>query len=514
MLSEVLASQRAEFTALANAWLLEGATSYSIWADHHPLAHWPAKNLPAAQADDLVAPITLGEMAVGELRLAGLSGPVAQTRLMAEAGLVAQLVKLEGELDGMTAELINSQDHLLALYELTESMRHRVNLDKTLLSLTEEAVRLLNAEGAFAYVVESSRTLLIQAQFPESHLSKTAMRFLFDYTQARQQEFLLERQSAPETLPAGIDNLFFTPILIHGEATAGLCLFIAGNRYFISPELKLIRAIAAQVGAQIENVLLYQETLAQARYKAELELAANLQIRLLPQKIPAVDGLELAAQSRPALEVGGDFYDFIARPGRPFIFTIGDVSGKGLSAALLMTMTRTVARSKATILPTPTPEFVLARSNEDMYDDFTEVAMFATVFAGWYDSSTRRLIYANAGHSPVIYRPKNGPAQLLEADGPAMGVLPISLSTDQALTFQPGDLLVAATDGFSEARNPYDEMFGYERLLNLVESLSTLSAPEIGRRMFKAIGQFSAGRAQDDDQTLVVVKGVPYDPGT
>lgn len=514
MLSEVLASQHADFTALANAWLSTGATSYSVWAGGHALAHWPADKPRAPQSDDLLAPIAVGETTVGELRLSGLSGPATQTRLTAEAGLVAQLVKLESILDGMTTELITSQDHLLALYDLAESMRRRVSLDKTLHSLTEESVRLLNAEGAYAYVAKNSQTLLIQAQFPANYLPQAVLPHLFSYVQSRRQEFLLDRQPSADWLPAGIDHFVCMPIRIHGEAIAGLCLFTTGGRRFVSPELKLIRAIASQAGVQIENVLLYQETLAQARYKTELELAANIQTLLLPQKVPQIDGLELAAQTHPAQEVGGDFYDFIDRPGRPFFFTIGDVSGKGLSAAMLMTMTRTVARSKATISPTPTPEMVLSRLNEDMYDDFSEVSMFATVFVGWYDPPSRRLIYANAGHSPVIYRPQNGPACLLEADGTAMGVLPICLSEDHMITFQPGDLLVAATDGFSDARNPHDEMFGYERLLTLVESLSGCSAPEIAQSMVQAISRFSAGRAQDDDQTLIVIKGVLYDSGT
>jgi sigma-B regulation protein RsbU (phosphoserine phosphatase) len=247
----------------------------------------------------------------------------------------------------------------------------------------------------------------------------------------------------------------------------------------------------------------------QARLKTELELAAKIQFQLLPQKSPTVAGLDIAARSRPALQVGGDFYDFIAPIGWPFSFAIGDVSGKGVSAALLMAMTRTVIRSKASSLPTPTPEVVLGYSNEIMYDDFTEVGMFATVFVGRYDPTTRSLFYANAGHSPVVYCPADGSSILLEADGPAMGVLPLSLSENHKIHFQPDDLLVITTDGFNEASNPAGEMFGMTRLLQLIDSVASKSASEISAAIFKAVQNFSASRPQDDDQTLVVIKGVP-----
>ena len=130
---------------------------------------------------------------------------------------------------------------------------------------------------------------------------------------------------------------------------------------------------------------------------------------------------------RPALQVGGDFYDYFVSAktiGRPFTFAVGDVSGKGLSAALLMAMTRTNLRGNALRTADCTPETILARANEDLYDDFTEVGMMATVLVGQYDPASGMLSYANAGHSPVILCPAGGPARLLEADGPAMGVLP------------------------------------------------------------------------------------------
>jgi sigma-B regulation protein RsbU (phosphoserine phosphatase) len=179
-----------------------------------------------------------------------------------------------------------------------------------------------------------------------------------------------------------------------------------------------------------------------------------------------------------------------------------------MSAALLMTMTRTAIHSKAGFMPKPTPEMVMRNSNEDLYEDFIQVGMFATAFIGQYQPHNQKLLYANAGHSPVVYCPAGGRAQLLEADSTPIGVLTISLCKNHVVTMQPGDVLIVATDGFSEARNPEDEMFGYDRLLQLAEASAKKSARAIAEAFFEAVDRFGVGRPQDDDQTLVVIKGV------
>jgi sigma-B regulation protein RsbU (phosphoserine phosphatase) len=277
---------------------------------------------------------------------------------------------------------------------------------------------------------------------------------------------------------------------------------------FSSPDLKMIRAIADQAGVQLENTQLYQESLSRARMQTEMELAQNVQLHLLPQSLPEVNGLDIFAGSLPALQVGGDFYDYVYRPGEPFTFTVGDITGKGMPAALLMTMARTVLRTKTRSLADISPANIVGSSNDDMYEDFTEVSMFATVFVGQYHHRDRTLYYANAGHSPVIYCPVGNMAYMLEADSAPMGVLDVSMCENHVIDLNPGDVLVVATDGFSEAQNKQGEMFGYDRLLRLVESLADQAAWVIGTGLYDSVSEFSAGHPQDDDQTLFVVKGV------
>jgi sigma-B regulation protein RsbU (phosphoserine phosphatase) len=235
------------------------------------------------------------------------------------------------------------------------------------------------------------------------------------------------------------------------------------------------------------------ELIAQAQLKTEIDMAAKIQLRLLPQSFPSVSGLQIFARSNPAAQVGGDFYDFVAHQQRPFIFSVGDVSGKGMSAALFMAMTRILLHASSRSIPNVTPTGVIGRVNEDLYDDFSEAGMFATVFVGAYQLDEKQVIYTNAGHSPVIYL--------------AAGTHAIAYDSHR-LPFQAGDLLVIGTDGLAECMNADGEMFGYERLLSLVEETAHLPAAHIGTTIFDRVNHFTQGYNQFDDQTLVVIKGV------
>lgn len=504
MLTELLASQERHLVALAEGWLMAGAKGFGVWANEQAVFCWP-KTARLEQAD-LYAEIEV--MPYAELRVLGLHGQAHQKRLELDAIFIEELLQLENDLETMTSEFIEMQDQLLAIYDLTKLTRDLRDRETTLKSLVYKASHLVNAEGACLLLQEPNRPLL----WAEHHAPmftddnwQIFLNILSNVTTHQQ----LNTNEAPGLLPEGVNNLLLIPIQIrHG--TAGLGLINQPDGEFTSPDIKLAQTIAHQAGTQIDLVLLQEEIVAQAKLETEMAMAQSVQLNLLPKEPPIIEGLDLWAASRPALHVGGDFYDFIDEPGRPFVFAVGDVSGKGMPAALLMAMTRTVLRNGARFARPPMPEEFMRRANEDLYDDFTEVSMFVTVFVGRYDPETYQMYYANAGHSPVIYCPAGGKARLLEADGPAMGVLPINLSENHSMDFGPNDLLIVATDGFSEGRNMDGEMFGYDRLIDLAEELgaSGKSAVDIAQSMFDTIDNFSSGHMQDDDQTLIVVKGV------
>jgi phosphoserine phosphatase RsbU/P len=168
-------------------------------------------------------------------------------------------------------------------------------------------------------------------------------------------------------------------------------------------------------------------------------------------------------------------------------------------------MSRTVLRGALQVLDRPAA--VVERANADLYDDLDRVNTFVTAFTGYYDPTRRHVSFASAGHSPVIYCAKGESPRMLAATSLPLGVLPWNSSTEDSVRLAPGDVLVVGTDGFSEATDRAGGFFGYERLLTLVQSLAPQSAKAIADEIFAAVTEFGDGSPQDDDQTLLVVKG-------
>jgi sigma-B regulation protein RsbU (phosphoserine phosphatase) len=468
------------------------------------LAQWPQDPvMPQNDLPTLRAPVRSGDDVVGELQVVGLNDRISQQRLTLDAALLAQLLKAEDDLEDMTAELVESKDHLLALYDLTQSMRNNLGVVQTMRSLAQVTARIINAQVVFLLL--NAPGYLEVVSHPVSLVDDSLLLDLFRQVQQRHREVIIDGRSSDYQLPNGVYNLCMLPIDLGGAVVAAVGM-INGPGGFTSPDLKLLEAVAAHAGAQIENVLLHQETLVQAKLQTEMDLAKQAQTHLLPDHPPRVSGLDIYAETRPALHVGGDFYDFIYQAEKPFVFSLGDVAGKGMSAALLMAMTRTAIRTKATFMPSATPDMIMNRSSDDLFGDFAQMNKFATVFVGQYRPDSRELTYTNAGHAPVIYYPCGGTARLLEANGSAIGVLHRQPYTRDTLQMNPGDLLIIATDGFSEARTAQREMFGFERLLELTDMLSGHSARKVAELWFEAIAEFEAGYTQDDDQTLMVIK--------
>lgn len=504
MLAQLLTSQSSLLDKLVAAWRTNGATALGFSAAGTTLASWPSGATP--NGTTLTAPIQTNGPPLGLMWVTGCHDAAAQCRLESDASLLSGMVQQYDDLEMMTGELIDTQDQLLALYDLTRAARSNLRVEETLRSLTAEAARLIKAQGAVISL--SSRLGYALVQYPPQFHDEALLGDFCQKIQLHGGEVLINSDDPQQPPLASLHAVLFVPIRIRGAIIAGtLGLLEKIDSRFDAPDLKLARAIAEQVGALIEQALLYQESLDQTRLQTEMDLARNVQQNLLPQNTPQIAGIDVYARARPARQVGGDFYDFIIAPGRPFIFVVGDVTGKGISAALLMAMTRTSIRSKASYMLRPTPEAVMSRSNEDLYDDFSLVGMFATVFIGQYEPSSRQITFTSAGHSPVVYCPQGGAAQLIEPDGTPMGVLPVSIGATQRIPFHCGDLLVIATDGFNEAMSPYGEFFGYDRLFQFIQDHADLSARAFGETLFATIEQFSAGRPQDDDQTLIVIKG-------
>jgi sigma-B regulation protein RsbU (phosphoserine phosphatase) len=254
-----------------------------------------------------------------------------------------------------------------------------------------------------------------------------------------------------------------------------------------------------------KHIEIVRSTTAQTeRVQKELDLARGIQKSFLPDAPPNVPGFDLAALNTPAMEVGGDFYDFIPVALDQYGLVIADVSGKGFSAALFMALSRTMLR--ANTMGNPTVTETITRAN-NMIAEQERANMFVTLFYGVLDPRRKTLTYVNAGHNPpLILGRSGGDVVMLEAKGIALGIMPDMNFEEKEITLRQGDILVLFTDGVTEAVNRRNEMFGQERLAKLVVENKNLSAKELINKIEQSVLEFGEGQPQFDDLTLLAVK--------
>ena len=278
---------------------------------------------------------------------------------------------------------------------------------------------------------------------------------------------------------------------------------------------RLLASVAGQVGTALESLELAEEMAtrieSEKRAAQEMEFARDVQARLLPQHLPRLQTLEYACACVPARQVGGDYYDFLElRPGRVAL-VLADVSGKGVSGALLMANLQANLRSQYA-RAFDNPERVLASVNRLFYDN-TADNNYATLFFGDYEDSTRRLRYVNCGHlAPLVVRAACGdnadsprPVERLNATATVLGLFPSWECSVEEIQFAPGDLLVLYTDGVTEAVSPAGEEFGENRLADLLRDRRHLDPRPLLEAVVHAVKDYARGE-QSDDITLVVAR--------
>lgn len=241
--------------------------------------------------------------------------------------------------------------------------------------------------------------------------------------------------------------------------------------------------------------------------ESELELAQSVQKMLLPQEAPKIPGLEVAAYSRPAQIVGGDYFDFVEFETGFYGLAIADVAGHGVSASLHMASVQSLLKALAPISRSPAE---VIRQIHKLLIHNIRYTTFVTFFIGAFDPSTKRLTFCNAGHNPPLVlrsrkRMTDAPV-LLKPTGAAIGLVEEADFGENSIDLQEGDLLVLYTDGVTEAVNRQDQAFGRERLATLVRHLDHLPARDVVNEIRQGLDEFSGGRPFVDDTTFVVCR--------
>jgi len=272
---------------------------------------------------------------------------------------------------------------------------------------------------------------------------------------------------------------------------------------FTGDDQRLLAIIASQSAQVVENARLHAEEQKLIRMQEELRLAYQIQITLLPEENPELPNYDIAGTSIPAQTVGGDYFDFIPVDDHQMAFCVGDVSGKGLPAALLMSNVQATLRGQ--IIIDPTPMRTLERANRLLCNSIRR-GSFVTLFYGILDTVTHRFQYANAGHNrPLLLRLGQEP-EILSLGSLVLGFLPAVTYQEAAFTFNPGDLLLIYSDGITEAMNPDHEQFGEERLTALLTAHTDAPATQIIEQILKATAQHTGAEPQTDDMTMVILK--------
>ncbi|MFG0331148.1 MAG: PP2C family protein-serine/threonine phosphatase [Phycisphaerales bacterium] len=307
----------------------------------------------------------------------------------------------------------------------------------------------------------------------------------------------------------GIRSLLCAGMRFRGQPVGVIRLYTKTPRAFTSFEKSLVRTAAQQVATAIVNTRLIESQRAARATRRQLELAAEVQQRMLPQRFPTTPGLDIAARCVPSLEVGGDFYDFVEF-GPSVGVGVGDVVGKGVPAALLMASVRASLRAHA--LDVYDLDQVIARTNRDMVAD-TLYEEFATLWYGVIDRRSLRLTYCNAGHEPtLLVRPAPGGFDFreLSVGGMVIGIERELSFRKEVVELRPGDTLVAVSDGLPEALDFESQAFGKQRVRQAIVDWLTMNpdgqATGLVNHLLWEVRRFVGLNQQSDDMTVVVVR--------
>jgi serine phosphatase RsbU (regulator of sigma subunit) len=421
---------------------------------------------------------------------------------------------------------------LQALNQLAERLNRSLDMQTTLTVALETLVSLLNLRTAWAFLLPAAQSPLHSAATPPPHdfvLAATCglppgleredchylrqpqdchCQFLLREGQLKRAVNIVECTRLQDSAEANGDNqgLLFhasVPILASGQPLGIVNVATEEWQFLTAADLQLLSAIGAQVAIALGRAQLYDLTHAQRlRLERELQMAREVQASLLPQPLPKIPGFSLAADWRSALEMAGDFYDAFPLPDGRWAMVIADVSDKGAPAALYMAMTHSLIRASASV--NAGPAATLREVNQRIHAHSSS-GMFVTVFYAVLDAATGALTCANAGHNAPLLRRAAGKIEPLARTGLPLGLFEESSVADVKLTLEPGDVLVAYTDGLTEALNPKGEEYGLTRFTEAV-----IHAPLSDARLqLDYVSNDLAAHTQDvppfDDITLFII---------
>jgi len=297
-------------------------------------------------------------------------------------------------------------------------------------------------------------------------------------------------------------NLLCSPIF-YRKTCIGACQVInRRNGAFSKDDLHLLESLAQMSAVAIENARAHQQLLKQSLLKHDLQLASQLQQSFLPSLPPKINGYDCAFKNQPALEVGGDFFDTFVLPDERVAYLLGDISGKGVSAALIMSRITKDLRSET--MKGGTAGVILTRVNR-MFSATTSQGMFVTVVLLLLHPESGEIEYANAGHPPPVHLIDGHAHMTAGASGPPAGIISSTRYQSMRLHLDSGEGILLYTDGVTEASNPVGKFLGKERLLQWL-CMPSIDVQDCIHDLMKRVRKFTRNEPQSDDITLLILK--------
>jgi len=407
------------------------------------------------------------------------------------------------------------------MYQLTDAIRSVFTLDELLDRIMEIIQNLMHPDRSYLLLMDAKsgelhptvvksveggdkREIHISTSITQRSITEGVAILVSDA--AADQRF-----NASESIIMNRIRTAMVAPMIYKEESLGVIYIDTQSRAlaFSNEELEMLTSIANQAAVAIVNARLHSQLVEQHKIAREMEIARTIQMNLLPKTYPDLPGYQLSAMSLPAKQVGGDYYDFIKLPDNRIGLAIADVSGKGVSAAILTATTRSYLLSE-TQHKDATLGQALDRINRMIHRDVAGGQMYVTMVLGYLDPTDGSMEYINAGHAyPVLIHP-NGQTEFLDVGGVFLGIMEDNNFEFGHTTVPPGGVLVMYTDGVTDILDPDGKSFGNDRFLDLLRDKQHLSAEEIRNSIYQSCLKHRGTADQFDDFTLIVCKRLNF----
>ena len=432
---------------------------------------------------------------------------------MQDADYTYRKIKKENE------RLRRAVDELSILNDLALDIGGSLDTEKIMRSIISKSIRALSAEqGDITLVAEHeknpAKTLVRSMVSSKKHSPLHLNQNLLGWMQINKKPLMINSPRVDERFmnvkwDDSIKTVLCAPLMAKSKLIGILTLYNKKDEErFTDSDQRLLAIIAAQSAQVVENVRLHED---EQKYKAmreQMELASSIQKKLLPSESPEIEGYAIGGKNVTAKSVGGDYFDYIKIDDHLWGICLGDISGKGLPASLLMSNLQAILRGQA--LHSSSPSEILNLANIQLFRN-TDPEKFATVFFGVLNSRNHTLTFSSAGHEYPFHINPNGKCSRLKANGLPLGIVEHSQYEEKTIEVESGDALFIYSDGITDSINLEEEEFGENRLKELLISAGTvLHQPmKLIDSVFKASIEHSDDQPRFDDMTALILSRNP-----